>query len=157
MEFNMAKTEILAENGQTPPVYFVDGTPVPSSKSVKYLGSQITWSNPTKKAIDARKALAHTRYMKLQPLWRSKLSRAAEVKIYQASIVPALTYGLDTLSIEVRHLKTIDAWYYQHLRRSVGRKASPVFETTRFGSKRVSPQYLLSSLPPPNYVNLLTY
>ena len=114
MELNMAKKEILADNGSTPPVCFVDGTPVPSSDSVKYLGSHITWSNPTKKAIDARKALAHTGYMKLQPLWRSRLSRATKVKIYQASIVPALTYGLDTLSLEVRHLKTIDAWYSQH-------------------------------------------
>ena len=69
----MTKTELLADNRSTPPVHFVDGTPVPSSDSVKYLGSHITWSNPTKKAIDARKALAHTRYMKLQPLWRSKL------------------------------------------------------------------------------------
>ena len=69
-------------------------------------------------------ALAHTRYMKLQPLWRSRLSRATKVKICQASIVPALMYGLDTLALEVRHLKTIDAWYYQHLRRSMGIKAS---------------------------------
>ena len=124
MELSMAKTEILADSGSTPPVYVVDGTPVPSSDSVKYLGSHITWSTPTKKAIDARKALAHTRYMKLQPLWRSRLSRATKAKIYQASKVPALTHGLDTLSLEVKHLKTIDAWYYQHLRRSIGIKAS---------------------------------
>ena len=123
MELNVAKTEVLADSGSTPLVSFVDGTQVPSSQSVKYLGSQVTWSNPSKKAIDARKALAHTRYMKLQPLWRSRLSRASKVEIYQASIVPALTYGLDTLSLEVRHLKTTDAWYY-HLRRSMGIKAS---------------------------------
>ena len=49
MERNVAKTEILAESGSTPTVYFVDGTPVPSSESVKYLGSQITWSNPPKR------------------------------------------------------------------------------------------------------------
>ena len=113
MEINMAKTELLADNGSTPPVYFVDGTPVPSSDRVNYLSSHLTWSNPTQRAIDARKALAHTRYMKLQLVWRSRLSRATKVKIYQASIVPALTYGLDTLSLKVRHLKTIDAWYFQ--------------------------------------------
>ena len=123
MELIMAETEVLADTGSTPPAFFVDGTPVPSSDSIKYLRSHITWSNLTKKAIDARKALAHTRYMKLQPLWRSRLSRATKV-IYQASVVPALTYGLDTLSLEVRHLKPIDAWYYQHLRRSIGIKAS---------------------------------
>ena len=61
MELNMVKAEILADSASTPPVYFVDGTSVPSSESVKHLGSQVTWSNLTKKAIDARKALAHTR------------------------------------------------------------------------------------------------
>ena len=121
---NMAKTELLADNGSTPPVYFVDGTPVLSSGSAKYLGSHITCFNPTQKAIDARKALTHSRYMKLQPLWRSRLSRATKVKMYKASIVPSLTYGLDTLSLEVRHSKTIDAWYYQHLRRSISIEAS---------------------------------
>ena len=149
----------VADNGSTQPVYFVAGTPVPSSDSVKYLGSQIAWSNPTKKAIDERKALAHTRYMKLQPLWRSRLSRATEVKIYQASIVPALTYGLDTLSFEVRHLKPIDAWYYQHLRRSRGMRPLITlrFQIIRCGSKRESPLYLPSSSSLPNYVNLRTY
>ena len=39
-------------------------------------------------------------------------------------MAPSLTYGLDSLTLEVRHLKTIDAWYYQHLRRCTGIKAS---------------------------------
>ena len=62
--------------------------------------------------------------MKLQPLWRSKLNWKTKVRIFHSSVVPSLTYGLDTLTLEMKHLKTIDAWYYQHLRRCMGIKAS---------------------------------
>ena len=124
MELNLDKTEFLEGSEATPPIYFVDGTRVKETDKAKYLGSQVSWTKPTKTAIDARKALAHSSYMKLQPLWRSKLNWKTKVRIFHASVVPSLTYGLDTLTLEVRHLKTIDAWYYQHLRRCMGIKAS---------------------------------
>ena len=114
MELNLSKTELLEGPEATPPMYFVDGTAVSEKHKVKYLGSQVSWTTPTKTAIDARKALAHSSYMKLQPLWRSKLNWKTKVLIFHASVVPSLTYGLDSLTLEVRHLKTIDAWYYQH-------------------------------------------
>ena len=124
MELNLDKTELLEGLEATPPIYFVNGTRVSEAAQAKYLGSQVSWTKPTKTAIDARKALAHSSYMKLQPLWRSKLNWKTKVRIFHSSVVPSLTYGLDTLTLEVRHLKTIDAWYYQHLRRCMGIKAS---------------------------------
>ena len=75
MSVNLNKTEILANAGSTPPIYFVDGTPASSSESIKYL---VTWSNPTKKATDARKA--HTRCMKLEATI-PPLKRATKLKI----------------------------------------------------------------------------
>ena len=124
MELNLSKTELLSNEGATTPIYFVDGTQVSSVDRAKYLGSQVSWTSPTKTAIEARKALAHASYMKLQPLWRSKLNWKTKVRIFHSSVVPSLTYGLDTLTLEMKHLKTIDAWYYQHLRRCMGIKAS---------------------------------
>ena len=124
MELNLTKTELLANEGLTSPVYFVDGTQVSSVDKAKYLGTQVSWTAPTKTAIEARKALARSSYMRLQPLWRSKLNWKTKVRIFHASAVPSLTYGLDTFTLEMRRLKTIDAWYYQHLRRCMGIKAS---------------------------------
>ena len=124
MELNLTKTELLSNDGATSPGYFVDGTQVSSVDKAKYLGTQVSWTSPTKTAIEARKALAHSSYMKLRPLWRSKLNWKTKIRIFHASVVPSLTYGLDTLTLEMKHLKTIDAWYYQHLRRCMGIKAS---------------------------------
>ena len=38
--------------------------------------------------------------------------------------MPSLLYGLAELSLELRHFKTIDAFYHQHLRRCICIKAS---------------------------------
>ena len=38
--------------------------------------------------------------------------------------MPSLLYGLSELSLELRHFKTIDAFYHQYLRRCMGIKAS---------------------------------
>ena len=65
MELNMDKTELLEGYEATPPIYFVDGTAVSETDKAVYLGSQASWTTPTKTAIDARKALAHSSYMKL--------------------------------------------------------------------------------------------
>ena len=64
------------------------------------------------------------KHMKLQPLWHSKLSWKTKVRIFHPSIVPSFLYGLDSLYLEVRHLRTMDTWYFQYLRRCMGTKAS---------------------------------
>ena len=62
--------------------------------------------------------------MKLQPLWRSRVNNKVKLHVYHAVVVSTLLYGLDSLTLEMKHLKTIDAWYHQHLRRCMGIKAS---------------------------------
>ena len=103
------KTERLQGAEYTAPVHFVDGTEVTQVEKAKCLGSQLSWHSPIKAALDAKKALAHSSCMKLQPLWRSKPSWKTKVRIYQTSIVPSPLYGPDALILQVRHLKTIDA------------------------------------------------
>ena len=62
--------------------------------------------------------------MKLQQLLRSRLKTRAKVKLFHSTIVPSLTYSLDTLTLELRHFKTIDGWYHKYLRNCIGIKAS---------------------------------
>ena len=150
MQLNLTKTEILSGPGDQTPIYFVDGTTVNRVEQAKYLGTQVTWSAPTKCAIDARKSLAFSMYMKLQPLWRSKLNWKTKVRIFQATIIPRLLYGLDTLTLEMKHLKTIDAWYFQHLRRCMGIKASYYSRITndrvwKLAGKPETPSQVLTS------------
>ena len=121
---NKDKTELLCVGEEQPRVTFVDNAPVKVVTAAKYLGSLISWDNPTKTAIKARKDKAVAAYSKLQQLWRSKLSWRVKVRIFLASIIPVLLYGLDTVTLELRHLKTIDAWFHRFLRRSMGIKSS---------------------------------
>ena len=43
---------------------------------------------------------------------------------FQILLVSVLLYGLCTLTLEDKHLKKIDGWYFQFLRRVVGITAS---------------------------------
>ena len=52
------------------------------------------------------------------------MPRARKVKIFQATFVPCLIYGLEALTLSSKNLQTINAQYYRFLRRAIGIKAS---------------------------------
>ena len=125
LSLNFTKTELLTHPQALPGnVHYVNGDPVVNSEEAKYLGSQISWLHPSKTAIEARKAKAHVAYLKLQNVWRSRLNIKTKTKLFMASIVPVLLYGLEVITLENKHLKTIDAWFHRYLRRCIGVKAS---------------------------------
>ena len=125
LALNHTKTELLTHPQAMPGnIHYVNGDPVENVDEAKYLGSQVAWSSPAKRAIEARKNKNHVAYLKLQNLWRSRINIRTKVKIFMSSIVPILLYGLEVLSLENRHLKTIDVWFHRYLRRCIGVKAS---------------------------------
>ena len=46
MELNLSKTELLSNEGDTQPIYFVDGTQVNVVDKAKYLGTQVSIGEP---------------------------------------------------------------------------------------------------------------
>ena len=74
MQLNLTETEILQGPTNQESIYLIDGSVVTPVGQAKYLGTQVNRSSPSKCAIDARKALAFSMYMKLQSQWRSKLN-----------------------------------------------------------------------------------
>ena len=52
-------------------------------KSLKYLGTQVSWDGPRKTAVEDHNNERHTDYMKLQQLWRSRPNTCTEIKIFQ--------------------------------------------------------------------------
>ena len=102
---------------------FVDGTTVTEVNQSKYLGFHVSWINPARTAIQQRQSLAHTAYTKLHHLWCSSILVTVKTRIFEATIVSVLLYGLDTLSLEAVHFKSIDGWYFRY-RRATGIKAS---------------------------------
>ena len=63
------KTEFLTDPSHlaTPPA-FNSGDAVNSNTQCRYLGSEVTWTNPTLTALSNRQILAHAAYCKLVPI-----------------------------------------------------------------------------------------
>ena len=125
MQLNQTKTELLTDPRELPPtIRFMDGTPVPTTTQIKYLGSMISWTNGFDVAFKHRAGLAESSYKKLRLVWNSSLRYEEKFKIFQSVFIGTLVYGLDALTLQSKHLKRVDAYYYRFLRRIVGVKAS---------------------------------
>ena len=125
MHLNQTKTELLIDPRRLPPqIKFSNGTPVPTTTQIKYLGSMIAWVKPFDVAFRNRAGLAESSYKKLRLVWNSPLAYKEKLKIFQSVFIGTLVYGLDALTLQQKHLKRIDAYYFRFLRRIVGVKAS---------------------------------
>ena len=71
-----------------------------------------------------RAGIAETSYKKLRLVWNSNLQYKEKLKIFQSMFISTLIYGLDSLILQDKHLKRVDAFCYRCLRRVVGIKAS---------------------------------
>ena len=88
------------------------------------MGTKVCWENPTKAAVLDRPQKSHVPYCKLQHLWRSRLCWKTKVHLFHSYIVPVLLYSLATLTLEDKHMTSIDGWCFKYLRRCMGIKAS---------------------------------
>ena len=74
MHLNLTKTELLVDPRRaTPLISFSDGSPVPTTTQVKYLGTMVSWNSPLNMAFKHRAALAESGYKKLRLVWNSNL------------------------------------------------------------------------------------
>ena len=124
LELNKDKTELLRHPDCNATISFANGDPVNTTTTAKYLGSHISWTTPPKIAIKFRKEKAEAAFSKLHHVWCSRLPWKAKSTIFHSSIVPVYTFGLDLCSLDKQHFKTIEAWYFRHLRRALSIKAS---------------------------------
>ena len=125
MTLNNSKTELLSHpDHPASPLFFLDGSRVPESEQVKYLGSQVSWVKPFETAFFHRASLAETSYKKLMLVWNSSLTKKAKIRIFQSTFRSTLIYGLDAFPLTTPQLNRIDAYYHRFLRRIIGIKAS---------------------------------
>ena len=59
---------------------FSNGEAVPQAEKCKYLGTQVSWEDPTKTAINHRLQLAKAAYSKLAPFWRSRVPLSVKLR-----------------------------------------------------------------------------
>ena len=124
LELNTEKTELLRHPDNNSTITFANGDPVSTTNTAKYLGSHISWTTPPKIAIKFRKEKTEAAFSKLHHVWCSRLPWKSKCTIFHSSVVPVFTYGLDLCSLDKQHYRTIEAWYFRHLRRALSIKAS---------------------------------
>ena len=124
MKLNETKTEILSPPDHTATLFFKTGEKVPRADKVKYLGAMISWDKSFEAAFQHRLGVSETAYKKLRLVWNSSMTRARKVKIFQATFLPSLIYGLDARTLKDKDFRRIDTQYYRFLRRAIGIKAS---------------------------------
>ena len=105
-------------------MYFRNGSKVPTSTQVKYLGSMVCWKQSFGTAFKHRSALAEQAYKKLRLVWNSSLPSRTKLRIFAATFPAVFTYGLDAFTLTDKHLQRIDGFYFRFLRRIIGIKAS---------------------------------
>ena len=125
MRLNTTKTELLLHDPEAQPnLQFVDGSKVPTTPQLKYLGSLISWKHPFSTAFYHRANQAEEAYKKLRLVWNSGMPIKTKLRIFRSTFGSVLMYGLDALSLTDKDLKRIDGFWFRFLRRIVGIKAS---------------------------------
>ena len=86
MSLNSTKTELLVRDSETTnSLTFRDGTAVPTTTHIKYLGSMISWEQPFDIAFRHRAALAEEAYKKLRLVWNSRRSLKHKLYVFRTT------------------------------------------------------------------------
>ena len=116
LKLNRTKCEYLSF-GNTGPVHFQNGTPVPRQKEVKYLGCNLNDRGDPGREVSKR----ISECMIILNKWHiffytSDNSITRKIQIYNAIIRAKLIYGLETLAMNTAVLSRIDTFQLKGLR-----------------------------------------
>ena len=104
LQVNWAKTKIQSLSDFLPQLnsLTIDGQVVESVDSFVYLGSQVDISCRCSPEIRRRIGIARQTFKDLERgIWRSKLSLATKLRIYNVSVVAGLLYAAETWTLAV--------------------------------------------------------
>ena len=87
-------------------------------RAVRELGSLMG----AEEDVARRKQLATVAYNKLRPLWkrRDKVHEALRIRLYNAFIIPVLTYNSSTWAVPKAVLARLDSFHRRQLRSLIG-------------------------------------
>ena len=91
----MQKTTIITNNGETGIVKIGENN-VEMVKSTIYLGSTIGTGDTSKNEIERRISLGWRKYWSLGRIFKGPYSNRAKGMVFNANVVPVVTYGAQT-------------------------------------------------------------
>jgi Reverse transcriptase (RNA-dependent DNA polymerase) len=123
LSINLKKTVVMLQPAPrkvyVPPSVFVNGTKLKVVDSFVYLGSTLSNDNSLDKELLYRIAKAAEAFGRLQKrVWlQSDLSISTKVSVYNSCVLATLLYGCETWTLYSRHLKQLERFHQQCLRR----------------------------------------
>lgn len=106
LEVNTTKTELLAISNKTS-----------EWKTAKKLGSLLD----DEEDIKRRKQMAAIAFNKMDKIWASnKVSESRRIRIYNAFVLPVLTYNCSTWALTSKLATSIDGFHRRQLRKTIG-------------------------------------
>ena len=94
---NAKKTKFMTFNQQREiRIQTKEGNLLEEVKGLKYLGS---WVSSTEQGVKTRKAMAWRACNKLNKIWKSRILRHINIKLFQATVESVLLYGCELWTI----------------------------------------------------------
>jgi len=123
LSISLKKTEIMFQpqphSSYLPPAATVNSVQVPVTEIFCYLGSQVTCENTLDDELTARLAKAGDAFGQLsRRLWKDRGIRLdTKMQVYRTAILLSLLYGSETWTPYRRHIKKLDNFHMNCLRR----------------------------------------
>eukprot|EP00969_Alexandrium_andersonii_P203587 8995975-Alexandrium_andersonii.AAC.1 len=109
LHLNESKTVELKINSPIR-VRFLDGDLVPRDTSAKYFGTIMRYRGDPTEEVNSRIRSAFAAYKLLKPLWKARgLPLDLRIRVFEACIVPRLTYSLGTCWLPSHLLNKLEA------------------------------------------------
>ena len=109
----------------------LDGTPLPASSSVKYLGIRIRSDARQNDTVSIRIGKCMAAFNKMSAFWaHAHIPTDLKLRIYKAVFYPMLMYALHHSWLIKSQMRALDSWQAKTLRRVLRIKASMISHTT---------------------------
>jgi len=98
MEINLSKTKILSNETNKKEIK-IDETPLETTDKIIYLGQLISFQNQTENEVSRRIAIAWKKFWSLSYILKQNYPIPFKSHLFNGCIVPALSYGCQTWSL----------------------------------------------------------
>ena len=129
LQLNKDKCQLLITNGWGR-VTFPDGTPVPQSTTIKYLGTLFSSTLDVGQIVRHKLTEAAATLRILLPLWTDpQIGTAWKLIVFNAVMRSRIFYTLETLELTPSHQRTLDTLFFRGLRKILGKPSTFVDRT----------------------------
>lgn len=118
-----------------------DHTAIEAKPEIPYLGSVVSHDGRVSKELSRRLGMAHSEFRALSRIWRhSSLGRKRKIKIFEATVLPKLLYGLAAAWLNKAERRRLDGFQNRCLREIWGIKLAFLSRVSSFSVLQTTSQ-----------------